>query len=161
MINFPKPADTLAGINKFWFTPADNIGAMGDVINNQLQGLSFTSGNDWLTGFGVYNTRSFSEQKKETAAGIYFARSFKMFYPGFSQAVINQLELMKLRRFIIAFKDNNGLFKIAGTPDNPLNFTYKLRTGKSGSDAQGIEIEFYSNARSRIMSVAGEDIGVI
>lgn len=153
MKNFPKPTDTIGGIEKIWFIPVDDIAALGDVILNELQNITFASGKEWLTLYGTFKSKEFSEQKKETKYGIRFERSLQLFYPGYSVGVIQQLEEMKCNRFLVAYKDNNGLYKIAGTLENPLNFTYKLSTGKSGSDAQGIEMEFYGNFRIRISNI--------
>lgn len=150
MINFPKPTDTIAGIQKFWFIPVRDVYTLGDIILSELQSITFKPDKDWLTAYGVFNTKEFSENKKENKSGIRFDRMFEMFYPGYSLAVMQQMEKMKLQRFIIAFLDNNENYKIAGTIENPLNFTYKLTTGKSGADAQGFEMKFGGDGRIRI-----------
>ena len=161
MKDFPKPDNSMAGIEKFWFIPINDIYGIGDIILGEIQNIEFNIGKNWYSGYSVFNTRGFFEDKKENKAGISFGKNFAMFYPGYSQAVINQLEEMKINHFIIAYKDNNGLYKMAGTIDNPLNFSYKLNTGKSGKDSKGIDMKFYADSMTRIFSTTGEILNIL
>ena len=123
-----------------------------DIILNELQGISFQVGKDWLTGYGVYDSKTFAEEKKENKTGIRFLRSLKIFYPGFDLAAVQQFSEMHTTQFLVAYKDFNGKYKVAGTLDNPLNFKYKLATGKTGSNAQGYDMEFFADSSIRIVS---------
>jgi hypothetical protein len=162
MKNFPKPQNSMGGVNQFWFIPVNDIASFGDIILGELQGLELKSGKSWLSVYGVFSSKQFAENKKETKGGIIFERSFSLFYPGLSVDVLSQLEEMKGTRFVIAYKDNNGLYKVAGTADNPLNFTYNIGTGKNGADNQGINMQFYADSLTRVFSAAGgEKIKVI
>ena len=136
--------------------PVNDVAALGDIILNELQSITFETDKDWLTGYAVYDSKQFSEDKKENKTGIRFLRSLKMFYPGFNVAVINQMAEMHTTQFLVAYKDFNGLYKIAGTLENPLNFKYKLATGKDGSNAQGYDMEFFNDSRIRIIQSAEE-----
>lgn len=150
MRNFPKPTDSVGGIQKYWFVPVNNVAALGDIILNELQSITFETDKDWLTGYGVYDSKTFTEDKKENKTGIRFLRSLKIFYPGFDLAAVQQMQEMQLTQFIVAYKDFNGLYKVAGTLDNPLNFKYKLETGKTGANSQGYDMEFFADSRIRI-----------
>lgn len=158
MRNFPKPTDSVGGIQTFWFVPVNDVAALGDIILNELQSITFETDKDWLTGYAVYDSKQFSEDKKENKSGIRFLRSLKMFYPGFDLAAVNQMQEMQLTQFICAYKDFNGLYKLAGTLDNPLNFKYKLITGKTGSNAQGYDMEFFNDSRIRISEIPSDQI---
>lgn len=151
----------MGGVNKFWFIPVNDIASFGDIILGELQGLEIKADKSWLSVYGVFSSKQFSENKKETKGGIIFERSFSIFYPGLAIDVISQLEEMKGTRFIIAYKDNNGLYKVAGTVDNPLNFTYNIGTGKNGADSQGINMQFYADSLTRVFSAECNEIKVI
>jgi len=158
MRNFPKPTDSVGGIQKYWFVPVNDIAAMGDIILNELQSITFETDKDWLTGYGVYDSKTFSENKKENKSGIRFLRSLKIFYPGYDNTSKEQMAEMQLQQFILAYRDFNGNYKVAGTLDNPLNFKYKLATGASGSDAKGFNMEFFGDSRIRISETAKTNI---
>ena len=158
MRNFPKPTDSIGGIQKYWFVPVNDVAALGDIILNELQSITFETDKDWITGYAVYDSKQFSEDKKENKTGIRFLRSLKMFYPGFDLAAVNQMAEMHTTQFLVAYKDFNGLYKVAGTLENPLNFKYKLATGKDGSNAQGYDIEFFADSRIRISEIAEDQI---
>jgi hypothetical protein len=156
MRNFPKPTDSISGIQKYWFVPVNDVAVLGDIILNELQSITFETDKDWLTGYGVYDSKTFREDKKENKAGIRFLRSLKIFYPGFDNASKEQMAEMQLQQFIIAYRDFNGNYKVAGTLENPLNFKYKLNTGASGADAKGFDMEFFADSKIRIMDSAEE-----
>ena len=157
MRNFPKPTDSVGGIQKYWFVPVNDVAALGDIILNELQSITFETDKNWLTGYGVYDSKTFREDKKENKSGIRFLRSLKIFYPGFDLAAVQQFLEMQITQFLVAYKDFNGTYKIAGTLDNPLNFKYQLATGKSGSNAQGYDIEFFADSKIRISETINPD----
>lgn len=161
MKNFPKPQNSMGGVNQFWFIPVNDIASFGDIILGELQGLEIKADKSWLSVYGIFSSKQFAENKKETRGGIIFERSFSLFYPGISIDVLSQLEEMKGTRFVIAYKDNNGLYKVAGTADNPLNFTYNIGTGQNGADSQGINMQFYADSLTRVFSAEGNEIKVI
>ncbi|HAN20582.1 MAG TPA: hypothetical protein DCP51_02720, partial [Clostridiales bacterium] len=156
-----KPADTIGGIKGLWFIPVDDVASFGDVILNELQSITLLNGKSWKYIYSIYSDREFYENKKENKEGISFEKSFKAFFPGYSVESLLQFEEMKYTRFCIAYQDNNYLFKLTGTINNPLNFRYKLITGSTGADNSGVEFEFYGNSKIRILEVTNEILHVL
>lgn len=154
MNNLSKPSGSIAGIEKIWFIPAYNVVSVGDIILNEVQGMSIYG--QWYSIYGVIGSKVYTENEKESKDGIIIDKALQIFYPEISEQVIRLLEEMKGQQFLVAFKDHNGLYRLAGTKDNPLNFTYKINTGKSISDAQGVDMEFFS--KSKIGLLTGSEV---
>lgn len=89
------------------------------------------------------DSAGFSEPAALDAQGDYYKPSLQLAVahdaPDLAEALAR---LSRVRFFVAAYADNNGLTKLVGTPACPLRFSADLDTGKRPLDRNGYAISF-------------------
>lgn len=146
-INKPSTPDNLGGLDKFWFIPAEDIDTIGDIILGQAS-ITLKSEKSWYEFYTSKGSLQFSEALKLDAKGEYFDAKLTGFTPKDSKDLQTELLSMRSHHFACVYLDNNGKHKLAGTPEEPLHFSFKVNTGAGPANRNGFMITFSRKMRS-------------
>jgi len=117
----------MAGVASFQFVEALGIDSLPDPVAGIINQITLKSGYAWKAGYSAYDSLQFEEEPIESDHGLYFNSTLRGFVP--DAAAINTLfSEMKGRWFILKITDNDGLIRIVGTLDQPLQFSSHLDT---------------------------------
>jgi hypothetical protein len=81
------------------------------------------------------------ENAEETDAGTIWNISVQGFLPGSPSAGLRtQLDEMMRQRFVLEVTDLNGDRRQVGTPEHPMSFSYRNRSGQQVGDRRGLSL---------------------
>ena len=146
-INIPSVPDNLGGLDKFFFIPVDDIDSIGDIINGKAI-ITLKAEKVWFAFYVSKGSLQFSEALKLDGKGEYFDAKLTGFTPQDSHELQAELLLMRSHRFACVYLDNNGKHKLVGSPDEPLHFSFKLKTGDTPAKRNGFDISFARKTKS-------------
>lgn len=138
--------DNLGGINSFEFIPITDISSIPDLYRGKLiRPIVLVSGKRWFKGYGTFETIGFTEDDAKSKDGTSFLPKFKCVVPKELYENEALYFVMRHQQFIVKYKNNNGLTKIIGTLEEPLQFTYSLNTGSTVTTRNQHNIEFFGD----------------
>ncbi len=142
MTNFPSiPMDSIAGLDLFYFIPVEDVTQIPRRINQVISSLiTLESGKSWYKGYAALDSQRYSEKGRRDEQGNYFESSLQGFVPE-SQDMLKLFSEMDGRKFIVWAKDNDGMHKILGTLDEPLELSADFDT-QIVSGYKGYNYEF-------------------
>jgi hypothetical protein len=144
--SFPDPRrENMGGCKKFFYVETSKVISMPRVSGGKVNDLvELQEGAHWHAGYSTYRKLRFSEKMQENDSGKYFLTEITGFYPGNTPEALelfsglNQLDLMLL------VQDNNGNWRLCGSPDSPMGFGYGEDSGLQAADAAGLSFTFSS-----------------
>ncbi|MEH0154016.1 hypothetical protein V6R21_07690 [Limibacter armeniacum] len=149
--------DHLGGIDRFWFAEADSVifsepnesGVLTDPV-------SFT-GTSWLEIQLQKGSGGFTAPMSHTKHGEIYTHAMAGIVPEVSEEVAADLSLMKKYRYILCVKDNDGNYWLAGTPEQPLTFSYKKDSLRAPGELANHSIEFGGKVYHKPISYQPEE----
>ena len=129
---------TLGGLEAVFFVLATALGPLPDQEGLNLLGdLYLLAGAEWAQLPG----RIYSPQLDVDAApgphGPSYGHELKGFYGGDATAAAVQFEQLQGKRFVLLYRDYQGLLRLVGEPGIGLRLSYKLATGGKPSEPKG------------------------
>jgi hypothetical protein len=152
-INKPSPPDNLGGLERFWYIPVDDITSIGPVINGKVS-VTLSSGKKWFEFYASQGSIDFKESHKIDDKGESFNLKLSGFTPRDSDDLFESFMPMMKQKFACVYLDNNGNHKIAGSPREPLRFSFKFSTGKDASGRNGYDFSFTRQTITRSLFVS-------
>lgn len=163
-ISKPSTRSNLGGLEKVFYC---NVKGILRIIDNNLSDnivdeIVFKPGEGWSYFYVSKYTALFEEPEERTGAGTIFTPVLKFVKAQQTEADGAEFEIMQGERFLTAFKDNNGRWKLQGFLDevNPELSGVKFNAGLViPNDVAGLnkhEITFAGKFpnRSRFMQAA-------
>lgn len=146
MDSWTQPTDiieNMGGLELFQFTPIIGIDTFPDVVDNEITSdINFMSGYSWYDGYAILRSLQFNENEKQETPGPLFSKEVKGFYPKQTLDILKQFNEMKNQRFIIKVKDHNGYYRIVGSYESPMMFTFSASTGNAPASKNGYQFSF-------------------
>lgn len=135
--------DNLGGLYYFKFIPVDDVVSIVEPLNSKVcEPVVLNNLARWFNCYATEGTIKYTEEKQQSPHGDYYKAKLTAFIPKDRAEVINQINLMNNKLFVIDYTDNNGLRKLVGTINNPLRFSDNLDTGSNAANRNGFTIEF-------------------
>jgi hypothetical protein len=147
MNHFPtfNNADNLGGNQGFSFIPADLVLNIPPTNGGYLDDdPELAEGASFFNGYATAKTLLFDEKEQKSNAGTSYLQKIIGFYPKIIPSVVSLFTQMRNRKFIVKITDSNGLLRLVGTIEQPLEFRFSLSTGNAPVNRNGISFEFYS-----------------
>jgi hypothetical protein len=148
MKTLSKPSDNLGGMLRLWAVPPSSV-------------VSLSGGTLLLTGLDdithLYLTPESTSAEcllKRSTAGLYYETAVNGFTPRIREEAGQLLGDMAGHCFVVVLLDGNGQYLVAGSPQEPLRFSYTAKTGQAVSDRNGYELTFERNCTTPIVQVA-------
>lgn len=107
-----------------------------------VDAVEFSDGAGWTDIYCTRETIRVQEKPSNDEHGISYIISVSGSTPRDSAALIAQLDNMEERLYIVLGRDNNGVEKIYGSLDFPLELSTELDTQASVDDRAGYEVSF-------------------
>jgi hypothetical protein len=148
MKTLSKPSDNLGGMLRLWAVPPSSVVSL-------LGGTLQMTGLDDITQ--IYMTpESMSADclQKRSSAGLYYETVVKGFTPRIREETGQLLDEMAGHLYVVVLLDGNGQYQVAGTPQEPLRFSFTARTGQAVSDLNGYELTFERSCTTPFVQVA-------
>lgn len=142
--NFPdiriSESKNLTGICNFWFTDIRNINTYPHLVGaNLTKHYTLNGGKSWYRGYFVDQSLKYSSGKSGD----------RRFVPSFMSGLVGKLtkegeelfRYMHTLKFIVIFKDNNGIYRSLGYRNHGVSFYYSqdIQGGSSGMNQYGFE----------------------
>jgi hypothetical protein len=141
--------DNMGGLSLIWPIAVSSLKTFGDIYDAKINTFSVLSGTSLDPLYVMSETLKFKQEKKDGAEGIYFDTKLE------AEAPADRIELQKFisslenEKYILVFKDNNGQYKVMGTPDQPLNIDAELDAGQVEGALNAYRITFSRKLRQR------------
>ncbi len=141
-----KPGDNLGGLLKMWAVPVSAHSISGSTV-------TFSDTSDIYEIYCTPETMQFREPKQRTDAGTHYNTSITGFIPRDSETILEAINDMERKPYVVIFRDGNGSYKLAGTKTEPLRINPDLDTGRQPTDPAGYQIEFTGKTLSRAVFI--------
>lgn len=144
LTNFPTPKTyNLSGLRSFKFIDETAVHAWPGIFNSQIiLPITLKTGFEWLNGYSTPFTLLFTEELKETEHGKYYEQQIVGFAPGDRLDLIDLMEQMDNRQFILQVKDTRNQTRLIGSHGFPLTFSSSYNSGLGRDDAKGYNFKF-------------------
>jgi hypothetical protein len=84
----------------------------------------------------------YRDRQRENRAGISYQQQLRGVIAKATPELATILRQFDNRRFVLLIRDNNGYYRMSGTKECPLRFSYETEPGASPSDRNQISFEF-------------------
>ncbi len=142
MKHLNKPSDNLGGLLLIWAVPPTDI-----IVS--LNSVDFLSTQNIFEIYCTLGSMSFTEKEVQEKYGTAYKNELNAFIPKDSLEVLKIINEMSGRKWVVVMMDQNGYFKVAGTPEIPLRVSFDLDTGADTADRNGHSISFYGTQTSK------------
>ncbi len=142
MKHLNKPSDNLGGLLKIWAVPPTDI-----VIG--INTVYFITTENIIEIYCSPGSLSFTEKATQEKYGLGYKNELNAFIPKDRPDVLQIINQMSSRKWVVILLDQNEQFKVAGTPEIPLRVSFDLDTGADTPDRNGHSISFYGTQTSK------------
>lgn len=148
MRDINKPSgDNLGGVLRFNFIDVNDVQSIADAVNSTVStAVTLKTAMQWYEGYGTLGSIGFTEIPEMTGAGTLYKRQFVALCPQDGEDINDLFNEMRNKQFIIDYTDSNGLRKLVGSLEEPLNFAATLNTKTNMPELAGHSISFYGDA---------------
>lgn len=136
MIILPKPDENLGGLLRMYCLPSAAVASLQGGV------LVLTSWDDVISVYITPESSRSDCQLRRSAEGHYFEVSVGGFTPRLRVEAQRLFDTMAGRSYLVVFLDGNGQYQLAGSPGEPLRFSFLARTGQAVSDRNGYDLLF-------------------
>lgn len=148
MITLPKPDENLGGLLRMYVLPATAVASLENGVLTLL-------GPDQVISLYITPESSHAGcELKRSDAGRYYEISVGGFTPRIRQEAERLFLSMAGRSYLVLILDGNGQYQLAGTPEEPLRFSFSARTGSAVSDRNGYELLFERQCTSPLQQIS-------
>ena len=130
-----KPSGNMGGLLQMWAIPAGKFWLTKNV-------LVFAAPDEVVHIYCAMDSIQLSEPISVKAVGRTYDTTVSGFIPGNRQSVLDAIQDMDGKRFVILLLDGNGNYILAGTVFYPLQLLPETNLGKNTADLAGVNIEF-------------------
>jgi hypothetical protein len=141
--------DNMGGLQKIWPIALTSVGSFADIFDAELHVFTLIAGTSADPLYVIRDTLKFKQEKKVTADGTYFDTKLEADVPKDRIELQKLMELIDVNNYIVLIQDNNGQYKVIGTPDEPMNFEAELDAGQIESALNCYKITFTRKLRFR------------
>lgn len=145
--SFPRyrGSDNLGGIQQaFYFLAVSEIERLPVLLKGIRSGaIQTVGGTKWHVGYATMETLLYQEPQTREHAGTIWSAELSGICPQDSELLRNLFEEMSLQKFVVIFRDSNGRTKIAGSLEEPLQFSYSPTTGDKVETLNAYSFRFH------------------
>jgi hypothetical protein len=146
----------LAGLEAVYYCDARELGPLPDTEGLALLGdLVLSAGTQWAYLPGRIYTPELDVDAAPGVHGPSYGHELKGVYAGDATAAATQFAKMHGRRFVLLYRDYQGLVRLVGEPGIGLQFSYKLATGGKPSEPKGYAWAFKGNTPAPALFYTG------
>jgi len=128
----PRPLDNLGGVAGLWYVDVADVLLAPDPDGATIaDDILLHPGATWYRLTGTLTTLAFSQPGKEDRHGAYFQPQLKGVLAQATAELAAGLEALDGRRFLLLYRDQNGVVWLVGAPDEPLRFSDKYDAGST------------------------------
>ncbi len=144
-INRPS-GNNLGGVIRFNFIDVNDVLSIAETIDGCVnEVVKLKDGGQWYAGYGTQNTIGYKEPPEPNPNGPIYKKSFVAMCPQDSSDNKDLFREMRNKRFIVDLTTSNGIRLLAGTLEEPLQFTAILDTKIQVPELAGYSIAFYGD----------------
>jgi hypothetical protein len=136
--SFPQcpSSENLQGILSFQFVEVDNVQEFPDLdpeLNGLISPISLLPGKTWLDGWAPWGQLKFNEKESGQPGGAPYNINLTGFLPGDGPEIARLVANLRRSRFVVIYTDMNGIAKVLGNAESPMQFTASFSTdGRRG-----------------------------
>jgi hypothetical protein len=140
----PNECPNAGGLRALRVWPASNVLPLpADPGSNLLVPVQLRDPDNYADIWFLPDSAGFEEPEADDAQGPFYKPNLQLVVvrdaPDLQEAIGR---LRRVRYFVAAYADANGLSKLVGTPTHPLRFSGGLETGKKPNDRNGYPLAF-------------------
>lgn len=126
----PLLIDNTGGVEALWYADVRDVLSVPDPDAPLLTSdVVLAKDACWYQLVATRTTMGFTQPGKEDRHGPYWQPSLKGVLAKATPTVAAGLEALDARRFLLLYRDHNGITWLVGTPDEPLRFSDKYDAG--------------------------------
>ncbi|MGI4870979.1 MAG: hypothetical protein ACRYFX_07355 [Janthinobacterium lividum] len=146
----------LAGLQAVFFAPAAALTELPDVDGLALLGnLVLRTSSSWSQLHGTIYTPALDVDAVATVHGPGYDHALTGWLPGDQTDAARQFEAMQGRRFVLLYRDFEGVVRLVGDLRGGLEFSYKQATGNKPGEKKGYAWSFKGRTASPALFYAG------
>lgn len=135
------------GLQSFLFADADELlydprprrDLSGSLV---IQAIPLINGARWQLASVVRYSLSYRERKRENRDGSSYRQQLSGIIARHSPVISTILSQFDNRRFVLLVQDMNGYYRLVGSKECPLQFSYQADPGSAPGDRNQVSFEF-------------------
>lgn len=145
-MDFPLPfSENMGGALYFYFIETVDVLSVTYAANHQVSALNLKEGAQLSAGYSTPGSLALKSDPVESQQGTHFPTEVKGFFPRPPASLVAEFFNMVNRKYIVLIKDANSKTRMAGTPEQPLSFSFSEDTGSRAQDNPGAAFRFTGN----------------
>ena len=132
----------LGSVLQFYFIPVTVIDYI-TIVDGEVTTIGLPRGYVWPKGYGPLESMRFVEPGEDTANGVKYKPVFTCMVPKDSILNTKLFNKMRNQKYVVAYKDANGLKKLIGLKEEGLKFSAVLDTKQVVAGRNEYAISFY------------------
>jgi hypothetical protein len=148
MNSINKHTSNLGGIAKLYLIPKEQYASLSAPDSNQLCLLTITSFDSAWELAPIYQSIQFSEKLITSVAGVHYEKGLTARIQKDSPQTLTDLQSLVNRKWILIYLDQNGYWKVVGSPEYALRFFFSINPGTALSDLNHYEISLTGSSPS-------------
>lgn len=138
-----KEGDNLGSIIEFKFAYTKGVESIENTSNGAVHtNIVFKNNYSWVNVEAITETMQYQETPQESDHGIYYKKRFVAKIAKDRAELIDLFNAIKNEKFIVLYKDANGLQKLVGTIDEPLFLKVNFDTKQQVAGRNEYDIAF-------------------
>jgi hypothetical protein len=154
----PLEGAKLAGLAAVFFAPVAALASVPDTDEGGLALLgdvALATGTSWAQLHGTIYTPALDVEAAATVHGPGYDHELSGYYGGDAPEVAAQFLAMQGRRFVLLYRDFDGLTRLVGDQRGGLEFSYKLATGSKPGERKAYKWTFKGRTASPALFYTG------
>lgn len=129
--------NNIGGLLKFWLVPHTNVNSLEKNFNTGIYTITFKEeDNNWLI-YCTPETMKYYEKENDSLGSVYYESELTGFVPNDAADQAQQFELIKNRKWLVVFLDDNGNYKLIGDVSFPMLLIKEYDSGTATTDRKG------------------------
>jgi len=155
-----RPIQNTGGLEHFLFVESAALAydarPRRDVVSNTIvQALPLLDNAYWAQANVIRHTLDYRERQRLRSTGLSYQQNLQGVIAKVTPALTSALQQFENKKWVLIAKDRNGYYRLIGSKEHPLEFSYQSNSGRSPQQRNEVSFSFEGEQTHSAYFVAG------